>query len=75
MALKTGQARHACEQLHRDYRAVQKRAKRRYIHTQAVDFMRKLFQKDPAAHKLLKKPVRSRTTPISEQAWQEHINN
>eukprot|EP00983_Pelagomonas_calceolata_P073082 1152000-Pelagomonas_calceolata.AAC.2 len=37
--------------------------------------MHKLFQKDPAVHKHLKKPVSSRTTPVSEQAWQDHINN
>eukprot|EP00983_Pelagomonas_calceolata_P033744 1057451-Pelagomonas_calceolata.AAC.1 len=37
--------------------------------------MCKLFQKDPAVHKILKKPVSSHATPISEQAWQEHINN
>eukprot|EP00983_Pelagomonas_calceolata_P007937 259261-Pelagomonas_calceolata.AAC.1 len=37
--------------------------------------MCKLFQKDPAVHKLLKKPVSSCTTPLSEQAWRDHINN
>eukprot|EP00983_Pelagomonas_calceolata_P053030 1143116-Pelagomonas_calceolata.AAC.1 len=70
-----GQARHACDQLHREYRAEAQRAKRRYTRNQAADFMRKLFQKDPAVHKHLKKPVSSRTTPISEQAWQDHIKN
>eukprot|EP00983_Pelagomonas_calceolata_P030241 948379-Pelagomonas_calceolata.AAC.1 len=33
IASKTGQARHACEQLHREYRAVQQHAKRRYTRT------------------------------------------
>eukprot|EP00967_Tisochrysis_lutea_P148152 scaffold282501_cov13-Tisochrysis_lutea.AAC.1 len=37
--------------------------------------MRKLFQKDQAVHKLLKKPVSSCTTPVSEQAWQDHFSN
>eukprot|EP00983_Pelagomonas_calceolata_P064956 1148384-Pelagomonas_calceolata.AAC.2 len=37
--------------------------------------MLKPFQKDPAVHRLMKKPVSSRTTPISEQAWRDHINN
>eukprot|EP00983_Pelagomonas_calceolata_P003325 107865-Pelagomonas_calceolata.AAC.1 len=37
MALKTGQARQACEQLHREYRAEAQRAKQRYTRTRAVD--------------------------------------
>eukprot|EP00983_Pelagomonas_calceolata_P041049 1137878-Pelagomonas_calceolata.AAC.1 len=37
--------------------------------------MRKLFQKDPAVHKLQKKAVSSHTTPISERARQDHISN
>eukprot|EP00983_Pelagomonas_calceolata_P117470 1160419-Pelagomonas_calceolata.AAC.5 len=75
IALKTGQARHACEQLHREYRAEAQRAKQRYTRTRAAEFMCKLFQKDPAVHKHLKKPVSSSTTPISEQAWRDHIND
>eukprot|EP00983_Pelagomonas_calceolata_P078185 1154183-Pelagomonas_calceolata.AAC.10 len=75
IALKTGQARHACEQLHIEYKAEAQCAKQRYTRTQAAEFMRRLFQKDPAVHKHLMKPVSSRTTPISEQAWQDYINN
>eukprot|EP00983_Pelagomonas_calceolata_P134648 1162079-Pelagomonas_calceolata.AAC.4 len=47
IALKAGQAKHACDQLHRDYRAEAQRAKQQYTRTPAADFMCKLFQKDP----------------------------
>eukprot|EP00967_Tisochrysis_lutea_P134216 scaffold236729_cov14-Tisochrysis_lutea.AAC.1 len=37
--------------------------------------MHRLFQKGLAVHKLLYKPVSSRTISISEQARQNHNNN
>ena len=73
-AVKQKVATNACQELYRQYRAQRQRSCRRFTQARKADFLKKLHKKDPSVHALVKKPVDRDTTPISDTAWQDHLN-
>ena len=74
-AAMRGEDSHVRDQLLREYKAETQRCKRRYTNSRHNTFLKKLFDKDPTVHKMLKKPTIKHVTPVAESSWHNHLHN